>query len=114
MKITALSERIQAFQAIHDEKMDGEFVIKYAPIGWFWAQITPLSYAEKEAKSLAETCESRYEIVMRKKDIYHTGHAYISRVGWNHKLLDMYTPWREKQCKNYVLGLALSRNYGEQ
>lgn len=114
MKIANLSERIQAFRAIHDEKNDGELVIKYHPIGWFWARITPLAYTEKEAKNLAETCESRYEIVMRKKDIYHTRHAYISRLRWKHKLLDMYTPWREKCCKDYVLGLALSKNYGEQ
>ena len=114
MKITALSERVQGFKAIHDEESDGEFKVKYVPIGWFWAKITPLAYAEKEAKNQAETCESRHEIVMRKKDICHTRHAYISRLLWKHKLLDMYTPWTEKYCKSYVSGLALSKKYGEQ
>ena len=74
MKITDLNERIQAFQAIHEEKDDGEFTVNYKPTGWLWAKITPQSYTTKEAKSQAETYQNRYTVVMRKNDIYNTTH----------------------------------------
>ncbi len=109
MKITDLSERVQVFHAIHNEEADGEFTITYKPGGWFWARITPKSYTEKGGRSQAETYQNRYEVVMHMHDVSHTGHAYVSRLGWKHKLLDIYTPWLETQCMSYVTGLATAK-----
>ena len=109
MKITDLSERVQVFQAIHGQEKDGEFTITYKPGGWFWARIYPKSHTEKVAASQAETYQNHYEVVMRKDDICHTGHAYVRRLRWKHKLLDIYTPWLETQCMSYVTGLAKAK-----
>jgi hypothetical protein len=80
MKISDFSERVQAFYGYHTEKDDGDFTLILKEGGWFWAKITPLSFQQNTTNDQAAPYQNRYEIVMRKKHISNTRHAYLTQL----------------------------------
>ena len=109
MKISDFSERVQAFYGYHTEEDDGDFTLILKEGGWFWAKITPLSFQQNTTNDQAAPYQNRYEIVMRKKHISNTRHAYLTQLRWNHKLLDIYTPWLETSNLDCIKCLAKER-----
>lgn len=109
MKISDFSERVQGFYAEYTEENDGDFSVNFKKGEWFWAKITPLPFPVNTAKDEGTFKQNRYEVVMLKIYNCHTRHAYLRRLRWNHKLLDIYTPWLENENKTCISGLAKER-----
>lgn len=95
MKITYLSERVQAFYEKWTEEDDGDFTKNLEPAGWFWAKITPISPPSNVPEDKAKAQRNRYEITMHKEHICNTRHACLRQLRWKHKLLEIYTQWLE-------------------
>lgn len=106
MKIGDFNERIQAFYEKWSEEDDGDFRKILEKGERFWAHISPISPSLNCPEDKAETQKNRYLVIMHKKHIRHTRHAYLRQLGWNHKLLDIYTPWLEIRGFPYVKCLA--------
>lgn len=106
MKISDFSERVQGFYAHYREEDDGDFTLTLKEGGWLWVKITPLSHQKNTPEDEIETYQNRYEISILKKHISNTRHAYLRQLRWNHKLLDIHTPWLETSDFTYVKCLA--------
>ena len=106
MKISDFNERIQAFYENWTEEKDGDFKKILDKGGRFWAHIIPISPSLNTSEDKSESQKNRYSITMHKKHISNTRHAYLRWLGWNHKLLEIYTPWLEIRGFSYVKCLA--------
>ena len=106
MKISDFNQRVQGFYAHYKEEEDGDFTLTLEEGEWFWAKITPLSFQQNTSKDDAVPYQNRYEVVMLKTDSCNTRHAYLRQLRWNHKLLNIYTPWLEISGIACIKGLA--------
>ena len=106
MKISDFSERVQAFYEKWEEENDGDFTKILERGRWLWAKITPISPSSNMPEDKATVQKNRYEVTMHKRHICNTRHACLRQLGWNHKLLEIYTPWLETSDFTYVKCLA--------
>jgi len=106
MKISDLNQRVQAFYENWREENDGDFTKILEREGWLWAKITPISPSLNLLESKSRAQANQYETTMHKKHIRNTRNAYLRQLGWNHKLLEIYTPWPETSDITYVKSLA--------
>ncbi len=98
-QINNLCERVKLFSHSSEEKTDGEIYKNYYFKGEVWASIIPLNprkirYFYGDEKSLLKPFQEEYKIIMRKFHTRHTLHAYITRLVWNHKTLDIVSDWQ--------------------
>lgn len=113
MKISDLNQRAQAFYEDWREENDGDFTKNLERGGWVWAKITPISPSVNFLENKSGAQGNRYEVSMHKNHISNTRNACLRQLGWNHKLLEIYTPWLEKRNISYVKSLARECNEGE-
>lgn len=106
MKISDFNQRIQAFYEEWTEEKDGDFKKNLEKGGKFWARISPISPSLNASEDKAEIQKNRYSIIMHKNHIRNTRHAYLRWLRWNHKLLEIYTPWLEIKGNSHVKCLA--------
>lgn len=112
-KIISLSERIELFRHTTTENKDGELVKNYESIGMFWACVKPLKPNEIRPLRGSGTCPidrygESYRLIMRKIHTRHTLHACLTRLIWNHKILEIVSDWMHNHSPHYIEAIAVN------
>lgn len=109
MKISDFKERIQLIYGIEKTSTDGDRELVWEDGEWVWAAIIPKNYTSNTANSAETVMVNRYEVVMKKNYSRHTRHAFKMRIRWKHKLLEMISPWQEKEDQELISGIGIER-----
>lgn len=109
MKISAFKERIQLIYGIEKISTDGDRELVWEDGEWAWAAIITKQFNGNSANPSEITIVNRYEVVMKKNYSRHTRHAFKMRIRWKHKLLEMISPWQEKEDQELISGIGIER-----
>ena len=109
-----LHPKIALLHRTYHENVDGEFIETTEELGEVWARVQRISHLPRKYVVNRDVLEEEnvrqiYKVVMRKTTNRNARHAYLSALRWNYKILDIFVPFQESDCGNWLEGIAVER-----
>ncbi len=106
MKITELNQRVIMQKFEMHKQPDGDIKKEITDLGSGWVKITALKPSFSKGLNNEFLYKNQYRLDMQKNNTRYTRHAYPNRIIWNHKILNLLSPWQEIQCTQYLTAIA--------